>query len=148
MWKVLTGGLLVLSLALIPAARAQQTLASTDAAKSWKPSAEDVAAFSDARIAALKAGLKLKPEQEKSWTPMETALRDFAKQRSDLLAQRSSAAPTSNPVEVLRSRADAMNASAANLKRLADAAEPLYKSLDDGQKQRMFVLMTGMRPQK
>jgi zinc resistance-associated protein len=148
MWKVLTGGLIVLSFALIPAARAQQTLASTDAAKSWTPSAEDVAAFSDARIAALKAGLKLKPEQEKNWTPMETALRDFAKQRSDLLAQRSSAAPTSNPAEILRSRADAMNASAASLKRLADAAEPLYKSLDDGQKQRMFVLMTGMRPQK
>lgn len=148
MWKVLTGGLLVLSLALIPAARAQQTVASTDAAKSWTPSAEDVAAFSDARIAGLKAGLKLKPEQEKNWTPMETALRDFAKQRMDRLAQRSSAATASNPVAVLRSRADSMNASAASLKRLADAAEPLYKSLDDGQKQRMFVLMTGMRPQK
>ncbi len=148
MWKVLTGGLIVLSLALIPAARAQQTVASTDAAKSWTPSAEDVAAFSDARIAGLKAGLKLKPEQEKNWTPMETALRDFAKQRSDRLAQRSSVATASNPVEVLRSRADSMNASAASLKRLADAAEPLYKSLDDGQKLRMFVLMTGMRPQK
>jgi zinc resistance-associated protein len=148
MWKVFTGGLIVLSLVLTPAARAQQTLASTDAAKSWTPSAEDVAAFSDARIAGLKAGLKLKPEQEKNWTPMETALRDFAKQRSDLLAKRSSTAPASNPVEVLRSRADAMNASAASLKRLADAAEPLYKSLDDGQKQRMFVLLTGMRPQK
>jgi zinc resistance-associated protein len=148
MWKVLTGGLIVLSLALTPAARAQQTVASTDAAKRWTPSAEDTAAFSDARIAALKAGLKLKPEQEKNWTPMETALRDFAKQRLDRLAQRSSAAPASNPVEVLRSRADSMSTSAASLKRLADAAEPLYKSLDDGQKQRMFVLMTGMRPQK
>jgi zinc resistance-associated protein len=148
MWKVFTGGLIVLSLALIPAARAQQVVASADAAKGWTPSAEDVAAFSDARIAALKAGLKLKPEQEKVWAPVETALRDFAKQRMDRLAQRSSVAPTSNPVEVLRSRADGMNASAASLKRLADAAEPLYKSLDDGQKQRMFVLMTGMRPQK
>lgn len=148
MWKAFTGGLIVLSLALIPAAHAQQVVASADAVKGWTPSAEDVAAFSDARIAALKAGLKLKPEQEKVWTPVETALRDFAKQRMDRLAQRSSAAPTSNPVEVLRGRADAMNVSAASLKRLADAAEPLYKSLDDGQKQRMFVLMTGMRPQK
>ncbi len=147
MWKVLTGGLIVLSLALIPAARAQQTVASTAAAKRWSPSAEDAAAFSDARIAAIKAGLKLKPEQEKNWMPLETALRDRAKQQTDRLAQQSSAPPTSNPVEVLRSRADAMNASATSLKRLADAAEPLYKSLDDGQKQRMFVLMTGMRPQ-
>ena len=30
----------------------------------WRPSAEDIAAFGDARIAALHAGLKLTAEQE------------------------------------------------------------------------------------
>jgi hypothetical protein len=34
-----------------------------------------------------------------------------------------------------------MTARAANLKKLADAAEPLYKSLDDGQKQRFGMLL-------
>ena len=44
--------------------------------------AEHEAAFTDARIAALKAGLKLTPAQEKNWPALETALRDVAKDRS------------------------------------------------------------------
>ena len=41
----------------------------------------------------------------------------------------------------LRQGADAMTARAAGLKKLADAAEPLYKSLDDGQKRRFAMLL-------
>ncbi len=44
----------------------------------WRPSAEDIAAFGDARIAALHAGLKLTAEQEKNWPAVEGALRDLA----------------------------------------------------------------------
>ena len=44
---------------------------------------EDRAAFADARIAAVHAGLKLTPDQEKLWPPVETAVRDFAKMRID-----------------------------------------------------------------
>ncbi|KAF2988804.1 hypothetical protein OGR47_20525 (plasmid) [Methylocystis sp. MJC1] len=39
-------------------------------------SAEHIAAFTDASIAALKAGLKLTPAQEKNWPALETTLRD------------------------------------------------------------------------
>ncbi len=46
-------------------------------------SAEDRAAFADARIAAVNAGLKLNADQEKLWPPVETAVRDFAKLRID-----------------------------------------------------------------
>ena len=38
-----------------------------------------------------------------------------------------------------------MTARAASLKKLADAAEPLYKSLDDGQKRRFAMLLRGGR---
>jgi zinc resistance-associated protein len=41
----------------------------------------------------------------------------------------------------LRQGADAMTTRAANLKKLADAAEPLYKSLDEGQKHRFGMLL-------
>ena len=41
----------------------------------------------------------------------------------------------------LRQGADAMTARAASQKKLADAAEPLYKSLDDGQKKRFGALL-------
>jgi hypothetical protein len=42
-------------------------------------SAEDFAALTDARIAALKSGLQLKPTQEKKWVALETVLREEAK---------------------------------------------------------------------
>src|SRR5512139_4317649 len=44
---------------------------------------EDRAAFVDARIAAVHAGLKLNADQEKLWPPVEAAVRDFAKLRID-----------------------------------------------------------------
>jgi LTXXQ motif family protein len=111
-------------------------------------SPEDRAAFTDARIAAVKAGLKLSPDQEKLWPPVETAVRDFAKLRIDRANARINAKPDDSqdaqkpddPVARLRDRADAMAASAAAMKRIADAADPLYKTLDDSQKRRLAIL--------
>src|SRR2546421_11164657 len=104
-------------------------------------SAEDRTAFADARIAAVHAGLKLTPDQEKLWPPVEAAVRDFAKLRIDRANARMNAAKddandaqkTEDPVARLRERADNMAATAAAMKRIADAADPLYKTLDDGQ---------------
>lgn len=42
----------------------------------FRPNIDDIKAFTDARIAALKAGLTLTPDQEKNWPPFEQALRD------------------------------------------------------------------------
>ena len=111
-------------------------------------SPEDRAAFTDARIAAVKAGLKLTPDQEKLWPPVETAVRDFAKLRMDRANARMNAKPDDaqdaqkpvDPVARLRERADNMAASAAALRKIADAADPLYKTLDDGQKRRLAIL--------
>lgn len=110
-------------------------------------SPEDRAAFTDARIAAVKAGLKLTPDQEKLWPPVEAAVRDFAKLRIDRANARMNAERDSqdsqkpdDPVARLRDRADTMAASAAAMKRIADAADPLYKTLDEGQKRRLALL--------
>ena len=46
-------------------------------------SPEDRAAFADARIAAVHAGLEAYADQEKLWPPVEAAVRDFAKLRID-----------------------------------------------------------------
>src|SRR5215210_1802757 len=108
-------------------------------------SPEDRSAYADARIAAVKAGLKLTPDQEKLWPPVEAAVRDFAKLRIDranarMNAQRDDsrdAQKADDPVTRLRERADNMAASAAAMTRIADAADPLYKTLDDGQKRRI-----------
>jgi len=108
-------------------------------------SAEDRAALADARIAAVHAGLKLTSDQEKLWPPVEGAVRDLVKIRIDRAkARESSAAKTDeqqvDPVTRLRDRAERMAATAAALKKIADAADPLYKTLDDGQKRRLAML--------
>jgi hypothetical protein len=108
---------------------------------------EDRAAFVDARIAAVHAGLKLNADQEKLWPPVEAAVRDFAKLRIDRANARMNATrdqsdsdKPDDPVARLRQRADDMAATSAALKKIADAADPLYKTLDDGQKRRLAVL--------
>ncbi|CUT14150.1 Bll5176 protein [Bradyrhizobium sp.] len=114
---------------------------------------EDRAAMVDARIAAVHAGLKLNADQEKLWPPVEAAVRDFAKLRIDRANARMNAGPgdagkdankdadrPEDPVARLRQRAEDMGATSAALKKIADAADPLYKTLDEGQKRRLAVL--------
>lgn len=109
-------------------------------ARHWRPSADDISAFGEARIAALRAGLKLTPEQEKHWPAVESALRDLAKQRSERFAAHANAERPKDPIERMNLRAEAMGQRAAGLKKLAEAAGPLYKSLDDSQKHRFALL--------
>ncbi|MGB9117418.1 Spy/CpxP family protein refolding chaperone [Bradyrhizobium sp.] len=105
---------------------------------------EDRAAFVDARIAAVHAGLKLDADQEKLWPPVESAVRELAKLRIDRANARMNAKPEEDaqkdPVTRLRERADNMATSAAAMRKIADAADPLYKTLDDGQKRRLAIL--------
>src|ERR1700688_4311209 len=107
-------------------------------------SPEDRAAFVDAKIAAVHAGLKLNADQEKLWPPVESAVREFAKLRIDRANARMNGPQDSqtpdDPVARLRERADNMATSATALKKIADAADPLYKTLDDGQKRRLAIL--------
>jgi hypothetical protein len=113
-------------------------------------SPEDRAAFIDARIAALKAGLELNAEQEKDWPPLESAMRDFAKQRAERFGawnERREAgdngAAEVNPIDRLSRVSERLSARAADLQKLAAAAKPLYDSLDDSQKRRFAVLFRG-----
>ncbi|WP_027572915.1 Spy/CpxP family protein refolding chaperone [Bradyrhizobium sp. WSM1743] len=110
---------------------------------------EDRAAFVDARIAAVHAGLRLNADQEKLWPPVEAAVREFAKLRIDRANARMNAGPgdtsrdadkPEDPVARLRQRAEDMAATSAALKKIADAADPLYKTMDEGQKRRLAVL--------
>ena len=119
--------------------------------RSWKhlrPSVGDVRAFADARIAALKAGLQLTPEQEKNWGPFEQALRDLVKLRIDRIQARETGEqpPPANFFDRLQRRADAMAQFGGALKHVAEAGGPLYQSLDDAQKHRFKILARMVRP--
>jgi zinc resistance-associated protein len=140
MWKTVLAGSTALAIAGATLAYAQQAPAHRDVGPRWRPSAEDIAAFGDARIAAVHAGLKLTAEQERNWPPVESALRDLAKQRSERFAARASADRPKDPIERLNLRADTMVKRGAVLKKLADATGPLYKSLNEDQKHRLIVL--------
>jgi|ERR1700688_992915 len=142
MWKTVLAGTTALAIAGTSLVYAQQGQGpgGREFAQRWRPSAEDISAFGDARIAALHAGLKLSAEQEKSWPAVESALRDLAKQRSERFAARASADRPKDLIERLNLRADAMTQRGVALKKLADAAGPLYKSLDEGQKHRFVML--------
>ena len=131
----------------------------------WQPSAADVGAFANARIAAIHAGLALNADQEKLWPPVEGVLQDIAKRRTERFekfraerqaqtqaqppAQAQTPAQPTPPDTIARMRrgAEFMGERAADLKKLADAAQPLYEKLDDAQKRRFAMLLrSGMRP--
>jgi hypothetical protein len=111
-------------------------------------SAADVSAFADARIAALKAGLQLTPDQTKNWPPFEQAVRDMVQLRIQRLQARQGGEQLQpgTPFERLSQRADNMAKTSAALKKVADAGAPLYQSLNDDQKSRFVKLARMLRP--
>src|SRR5262245_35411440 len=115
------------------------------------PSPDDLAAFTDARVAALKAGLRLTPEQEANWAAFEQAYRNLAKLRTDRVGAGRTQAPApgdQNMIDRLQRRADAVTQYGAALQDLAKAARPLYQSLDDAQKRRFVALTRFMSPRR
>jgi hypothetical protein len=126
----------------------------------WRPNTADIGAFQDARIAALKAGLQLNAEQEKLWPPVEAALKDISKnrlarieksraEREKLSTERETQTQITppDPTQRLRRASEFLGERSTELKRLADAVQPLYEKLDDAQKRRFAVLgRLAMRP--
>jgi hypothetical protein len=111
-------------------------------------SAQDREAMMAARMAAVKAGLVLTPEQEKLWPPVENAVREGMKQREEWRARIDKEGVAANPVERMRRMGEMSSARGAMMTRFADAAAPLYASLTDDQKRRLQMLggsgMVGM----
>jgi zinc resistance-associated protein len=138
------------ALALAPLAGGTFAATGDSAQQHGRFSPEDRAAFLDARIAALKAGLELSAEQEKNWPPLESAMRDLAKQRAERFAawrqtrgEGGDQTTEVNPIDRLTRASERLSARASDLEKLATAAKPLYDSLDDAQKRRFAALFHG-----
>jgi hypothetical protein len=100
-------------------------------------SAEQIVATSDANIDRIKAELKLTPEQEKHWTGFNSAMHYLGHNGADRLNLRIARAkrdPPDDIIEQMRNEAQFLNDRAADQRNVADAAEPLFVSLDDKQK--------------
>ena len=105
----------------------------------------------DAKLAGMKAALKLTADQEKLWTPFEAAVRDIAKANEEqwrkMREMRDAEKPGErpSPIEHMLMMSDHLTQGAAELKQVADAAKPLYDSLDDGQKHHFGPLLMTLR---
>ena len=153
------------------------------------PTANQIVDMADARVATLKADLRLTPDEEKNWDGFRSAIHDIAVNRADQMDQmrngrtvakgQSSDTTTSNPdvnapngnatnaanstaapspsadtananaeaqnapddIQALRIQADQLNSRADELKKIADAAQPLYASLDDTQRSQLMTFI-------
>ena len=111
-----------------------------------------MAHLTDARVNVVKAALQLAADQEKLWPPVEDAIRARARDRQTRLANLQKEADElrgssrleilrdRNPIEFLTRRADALAQRAADLKKLAEAWQPLYQTFTADQKRRMAHL--------
>ena len=100
-------------------------------------SAEQIVANSDANIDRIKAELNLTPEQEKNWTGFNGAMHDLGHNGADRLNLRIARAkrdPPDDIIEQMRNEAQFLNDRAQDQRNVADAADPLFASLDDKQK--------------
>jgi hypothetical protein len=100
--------------------------------------AEQIVANSDADIERIKAELNLNPEQEKNWSGFSSAMHYLGHNGADRLNLRIARArrdPPDDIVEQMRNEAQFLVDRAQDQRSVADAAEPLYASLDDKQKQ-------------
>ena len=107
-------------------------------------SAQDRAAFLDARLASIHAGLRLTADQEKLWPPVEAGARDRAKVMMELREKNRSAGPPLNPIDGLLRRGEAETALGIADTKLATAAQPLWSMLTDEQKHRFHMLAHGI----
>ena len=99
--------------------------------------AEQIVANSDAYIDRIKGDLNLTPEQEKHWGAFNSAMHYLGHngaERLNLRIARAKRDPPDDIVEQMRNEAQFLNDRAVDQRSVADAAEPLFMSLDDKQK--------------
>ena len=100
--------------------------------------AEQIVTSSDANIERIKKELNLTPEQEKHWNGFNSAMHYLGHNGADRLNLRIARAqrdPPDDIIEQMRNEAQFLNDRAVDQRNVADAAEPLFATLDDKQKQ-------------
>jgi LTXXQ motif family protein len=134
-----------------PAFLSQAQVASAETVRD-RLNAAELDTLTNARVAIVKFGLQLTPEQEKKWVAVEESIRaraDGRQARAASIQARVDGARDKNVVEAvqdrdpimfLNRRADALTQRAAELKRLAAAWQPLFETLSADQRRRLGVV--------
>jgi len=110
-------------------------------------SANQMVDRADVRTAKLKVDLNLTADQEKNWSGFASAMQDMSKKQADRrIAIRDARAEQQGKFDVLdemRKNADAQIERSNDQKKLADAAQPLYVTLNEQQKERFAETIFG-----
>ena len=148
MLKVLAGAATALFVAASPLAYAQTPSGPTPE----RISAADWNKLTDLRIDLVKSALQLTPDQQKLWPAVESAIRSNAQDRharfakvAETVGKRADESSVEimrnrDPIAFLQRRSQALAQRSADLNKLAEAWEPLYKTLSPEQRQRMAAL--------
>jgi len=148
MWKLAAAGVTAIFVTGSPLTYAQSFSVETHE----RLGAGELKALTDLRIDLVKGALQLTPEQAKYWPTIEEAISTRAQNRQarieklvETVGQRADDSPMEilrnrDPVRFLNRRADALAQRSADLKRLADAWQPLYGTLSQEQKRRMAAV--------
>ena len=151
MLKIVVVGTTALFLTASSIANAQSSQTSAPASPE-RLNAADRNNLMDMRIDLTKAALQLTPDQEKLWPAVESAIRARAEDRKARLAKIAEtvgkradensveAMRNRDPIAFLQRRAEALAQRSADLDKLAEAWQPLYKTLSPEQRQRMAAI--------
>jgi hypothetical protein len=104
----------------------------------------------DARIAGIRAGLKLTPEQERLFAPVEQAYRTMAAERARRMDERRMQRDSDNREQLdlmqrLDRQAERATQNAQRIASFAAAVRPFWASLDENQKRLLPRLMRAGR---
>ena len=100
-------------------------------------SQDDFSRFVDARVAAIRAGLKLNAEQERLWQPVEDAIRRNSGERFARFEQRRALRDQRQSMDFmqqLETRGAMMTENAQRASALATAMRPLWDTFSEDQK--------------
>ena len=95
------------------------------------------------KLADMRTGLKLTPDQQRLWPPFESAVGQAFKMRMDNMQRMAGMMQRGQPLSLiddLGAMADSMSAGAAGFRMIADSAKPLFASLDETQKRTFEML--------
>ena len=144
MLKSIVIGTTTLFLTASSIANAQSSQTSSPAPATQRLNANEQSTLMDMRVDLVKAALQLTPDQEKYWPAVESAIRARAEDRKARLAKiggrradnetRVEALRNRDPITFLQRRSEALAERSADLDKLAEAWQPLYKTLTPEQR--------------
>ena len=110
----------------------------------------DRATVVDARIAAIKAGLKLTPAQEKDWDNLEKVARQViaarAERQKEAVKEAAAFRDRDDVVSGMKLASKDLIARGEELQKVAEAAAPLFASMDAAQRHNFAVLLHSFAP--